>query len=148
MNNVATTPELLPRADAAEQFQRITDGIIEQYKEPDDRVWVIGFSGGKDSTTLLQLVFYALRQLPIEELKREVHVLCNDTLVENPAVVRFIDDTLARIHTAGEAYGFPMHVAKVTPTLADSFWVNLIGKGYRPENKNLALTKRFYLANH
>ncbi|MFN2453145.1 MAG: DNA phosphorothioation system sulfurtransferase DndC [Pyrinomonadaceae bacterium] len=135
MNNVAQSPELLPRADAAEQFQRITAGIIEQYKEADNRVWVIGFSGGKDSTTLLQLVFYALRQLPVEELHREIHVLCNDTLVENPAVVRYIDDTLEKIRTAGEAYGFPIHVAKVTPTLADSFWVNLIGKGYPSPNR-------------
>jgi DNA sulfur modification protein DndC len=116
LNNVATTPELLPRADTAQQFQRITDGIIQQYQEKDDRVWVIGFSGGKDSTTLLQLVFYALRQLPVEELHRDVHVLCNDTLVENPAVVRYIDDTLEKIRTAGEAYGFPIRVAKVTPT--------------------------------
>lgn len=114
--------------DAASKFARLEAEIVEQYLE-DDRVWVVGFSGGKDSTTLLQLVFYALQSLPKEKLHKEIHILCNDTLVENPAVVRFIDDTLDRIRAAGEALGLPVKVAKVTPTLADSFWVNLIGKG-------------------
>lgn len=120
--------------DAATQFKRITDDIVKQYLD-DDRVWVIGFSGGKDSTTLLQLVFYALQTIPRERLHKEIHVLCNDTLVENPAVVRYIDDTLDKIRVAGERLGFPLKVAKVTPTLADSFWVNLIGKGYPSPNR-------------
>ncbi|MBI3649441.1 MAG: DNA phosphorothioation system sulfurtransferase DndC [Acidobacteria bacterium] len=118
----------------ADTLKMITQEIILQYKE-DDRPWIIGFSGGKDSTTLLQLVFYALASLPKEELHKEVHVLCNDTLVENPAVVRFIDDTLDKIRIAGERLNFPMKVVKVTPTLADSFWVNLIGKGYPSPNR-------------
>lgn len=137
---VATTQTLFDAAltattdDPVAKFARIKDEIIAQYKA-DERVWVIGFSGGKDSTTLLQLVFYALQDLPQSELHKEVHVLCNDTLVENPAVVRYIDDTLAKIKAAGEELGFPLKVAKVTPTLADSFWVNLIGKGYPSPNR-------------
>jgi DNA sulfur modification protein DndC len=59
----------------------------------------------------------------------------NDTLVENPAIVRYVDDTLDKIRKAGQLNGFPMHVAKVAPTLADSFWVNLIGKGYPSPNR-------------
>jgi DNA sulfur modification protein DndC len=129
-------PELFAPADTATRFDLITDEIAAQY-EADERVWVVGFSGGKDSTTLLQLVFYTLLKMQGEgkELKKEVHVLCNDTLVENPAVVRYIDDTLDKIRAAGERYGFPLKVAKVTPTLADSFWVNLIGKGYPSPNR-------------
>lgn len=115
-------------------YKAIIAEIQEQY-QADDRVWVVGFSGGKDSTTLLQLVFYALKGLPKEKLTKEVHVLCNDTLVENPAIVRYIDDTLNKIREAAERCGFPMPVAKVVPTLADSFWVNLIGKGYPSPNR-------------
>ncbi|HYX29323.1 MAG TPA: DNA phosphorothioation system sulfurtransferase DndC [Pyrinomonadaceae bacterium] len=115
-------------------FEAISNEILEQY-QADDRPWIVGFSGGKDSTTLLQMVFYALQTLPKNRLKKEVHVLCNDTLVENPAVVRYIDDTLNKIRVAGERYKFPMSVVKVTPTLADSFWVNLIGKGYPSPNR-------------
>lgn len=120
--------------DERVSFKAITAEIVDQYLA-DDRPWIVGFSGGKDSTTLLQLVFYALRQLPKENLHKEIHVLCNDTLVENPAVIRYIDDTLGKIRKAGKRCGFPMSVAKVTPTLADSFWVNLIGKGYPSPNR-------------
>lgn len=116
--------------------EQIIAEIKEQYLA-DKTPWIIGFSGGKDSTTLLQLTFYALQELQKEgiELHKEVHVLCNDTLVENPAVARWIDDTLDKIRAAGEGYGFPIKVVKVSPVLADTFWVNLIGKGYPSPNR-------------
>jgi len=118
----------------------LIENIIAEIKEQylaDDTPWIVGFSGGKDSTTLLQLTFYALLQLQKEgiELHKEIHVLCNDTLVENPAVVRWIDDTLDKIRAAGESYGFPIKVVKVTPILGDTFWINLIGKGYPSPNR-------------
>jgi DNA sulfur modification protein DndC len=119
----------------AAQIESITNEITEQYLA-DDRPWIIGFSGGKDSTTLLQLVFYSLLELQkTRSLHKEIHVLCNDTLVENPAVARWIDDTLDKIRVAGEDYGFPIKVAKVVPTLGDSFWLNMIGKGYPSPNR-------------
>ncbi len=81
--------------------------------------------------------FFALLELQKENVKlnKEIHVLCNDTLVENPAVVRWIDDTLDKIRAAGEGYNFPIKVVKVTPVLADTFWINLIGKGYPSPNR-------------
>ncbi len=118
----------------------LIEDIIAEIKEQylaDDTPWIVGFSGGKDSTTLLQLVFFALLELQKEgeTLHKELHVLCNDTLVENPAVVRWIDDTLDKIRSAGEDYDFPIKVVKVTPILGDTFWINLIGKGYPSPNR-------------
>ena len=118
----------------------LVENIIAEIKEQylaDDTPWIVGFSGGKDSTMLLQLTFFALLELAKENVKlhKELHVLCNDTLVENPAVVRWIDDTLDKIRTAGEGYDFPIKVVKVTPVLADTFWINLIGKGYPSPNR-------------
>ena len=118
----------------------LVENIIAEIKEQylaDDTPWIIGFSGGKDSTTLLQLVFYSLLELQSENvpLHKEIHVLCNDTLVENPAVARWIDDTLDKIRVAGKDYGFPIKVVKVTPILGDTFWINLIGKGYPSPNR-------------
>ena len=117
-------------------IEQIIADIKEQYRA-DATPWIIGFSGGKDSTTLLQLVFYALLELQREnvELHKEIHVLCNDTLVENPAVARWIDNTLDKIRTAGIGYDFPIKVVKVTPVLADTFWINLIGKGGEAEDR-------------
>lgn len=118
----------------------LIEDIIAEIKEQylaDNTPWIVGFSGGKDSTTLLQLVFFALLELQEERktLHKDLHVLCNDTLVENPAVVRWIDDTLDKIRSAGESYDFPIKVVKVSPILGDTFWINLIGKGYPSPNR-------------
>lgn len=74
----------------ADKLKSISQEIQEFYLQ-DDTPWVLGFSGGKDSTAVLQLVFYALSKLPKERLNKEIHVLSNDTLVENPAVVAYLD---------------------------------------------------------
>ena len=118
---------------------RSINDIKEQYLE-DDTPWIIGFSGGKDSTALLQMVFEALAQLPPSKLTKEVHVLSNDTLVENPKVVQFIDSQLEKIQIAGKTYLFGhnpdlFHVHKTTPKLEDTFWLNIIGKGYPSPNR-------------
>ena len=102
--------------------------------------WVIGFSGGKDSTTVLQMVFYALSALPRRKLSKAIHVLSNDTLVENPAVVTYVNEQLRKIENAGKAELFKHNpelfsVVRVTPKLEDTFWVNLIGKGYPSPNR-------------
>jgi len=120
-------------------YQAILSEIQEVYLA-DNTPWVIGFSGGKDSTTVLQMVFYALSALTKPKRCKEIHVLSNDTLVENPAVVNHLDEQLEKIETAGKAQLFKhspdlFNVAKVTPKLEDTFWVNLIGKGYPSPNR-------------
>ncbi|MEM2914059.1 MAG: DNA phosphorothioation system sulfurtransferase DndC, partial [Candidatus Bathyarchaeia archaeon] len=55
---------------------------IQQVYLADNRPWVIGYSGGKDSTTVLQLVWYALKALPTEKRQKMVYVISSDTLVE------------------------------------------------------------------
>lgn len=111
----------------------IKDEIKDQYLH-DTRPWIIGFSGGKDSTAVLQLVWYALRELPKSKLKKEIHVVCNDTLVENPKIVEWIDSNLDLIAKQAKIEKLPFIVAKTVPELEDSFWVNLIGKGYPTPN--------------
>lgn len=122
-----------------EKIEHIIREIQEQYLE-DNLPWIVGFSGGKDSTALLQLVFYALSQLPKYKLTKEVHVLSNDTLVENPKVVEFIDIQLDKIREVGHKGLFShnpslFHVVKTVPKLEDTFWLNLIGKGYPSPNR-------------
>jgi DNA sulfur modification protein DndC len=113
--------------------------IQDQYQS-DMKPWVIGYSGGKDSTAVLQLIFYALSSLPRLKLKKEIHVLANDTLVENPNIARYVDSQLQQIESAGKRDLFShnpdlFNVIKVTPKLEDMFWVNLIGKGYPSPNR-------------
>ncbi len=117
----------------------IQEEIQELYLD-NSTPWVIGFSGGKDSTAVLQLIFDALSQLPASQLTKELHVLSNDTLVENPNVVKFLDTQLFLIKEYGKNKLFAhepnlFHVAKSTPKLGDTFWLNLIGKGYPSPNQ-------------
>lgn len=113
----------------------IEDEIADQYLHDDNpRPWIIGFSGGKDSTMLLQLVWRALLKIPDHLRRREIWVVCNDTLVENPHIVNFINRTLDRIQIAATEQDLPILVQKTTPRLEDTFWVNLIGRGYPAPN--------------
>ena len=96
----------------------------------DHRPWVIGYSGGKDSTTSLQLIFYAISELPLEKRNKTIHVISTDTLVETPLMADPIDNTLRRIATKAAEAKLPIVTHRLKPLITDSFWVNLIGKGY------------------
>ncbi|MEM2613003.1 MAG: DNA phosphorothioation system sulfurtransferase DndC [Nitrososphaerota archaeon] len=103
---------------------------IKQIYLADSRPWVIGYSGGKDSTTVLQLVWYAIKELPIEQRKKTVYVISSDTLVETPIIVDFINRTLKNINDIATKENMPFKAEKLRPLISQSFWVNLIGRGY------------------
>jgi len=113
-------------------INHIENEIIDQYlyDENPTRPWIIGFSGGKDSTMLLQVVWYALKKLDPILLTRQIYVVCNDTLVENPRIVKFINTSLKKIQQAANLQNIPLIVEETTPKIDDSFWVRLIGLGY------------------
>jgi len=92
--------------------------------------WVVGYSGGKDSTAVLQLVWLALQGLPIAKRTKPVHVISTDTLVENPVVAAWVASSLDSIGTAAASDELPVQAHRLTPAIEDTFWVNLIGKGY------------------
>jgi DNA sulfur modification protein DndC len=102
----------------------------------DQRPWIVGFSGGKDSTALLQLVFQALTELPRERLTKSVHVVSNDTRVEIPQVSAMVVESLAKIDTAAQELALPIKVAQTRPDIEDTFFVNLIGRGYPSPNSH------------
>lgn len=113
--------------------KRSVEDIYREIQEiylSDKRPWIVGYSGGKDSTTTLQLIFYALLGLDPARRTKEVHVISSDTLVETPVIVDHIVQTLRQIEDAARAQGLPIRTAKVQPELPDTFWVNLLGKGY------------------
>ncbi|EGK10212.1 MAG: DNA phosphorothioation system sulfurtransferase DndC [Firmicutes bacterium] len=104
--------------------------LIQQTYLADTRPWVVGFSGGKDSTVVVQLLFEALSELPEESRTKPVYVISSDTLVENPLVMATVDLALNQIQTAAREQGLPVEAHKVRPDIEKSFWVNLIGRGY------------------
>jgi len=117
--------------------------IIDQYTYADasERPWIIGFSGGKDSTVLLTLVWIALQrirgQMPYPyQLRRKIYVVCNDTMVENPIIANYVEDVLAKIGEEARNQDLPIFVQKTTPKLEETFWINVIGKGYPVPNNS------------
>jgi DNA sulfur modification protein DndC len=116
-------------------LEDITEEIQKTYNA-DDRPWVIGYSGGKDSTTALQLIWYAIEDLPEEERTKPIYVISSDTLVETPKIVNHIISTLEKVNEYAEKKNLPFEAHKVTPNVDDTFWVNLIGRGYPAPNQN------------
>ena len=119
----------------------IINELIDQYTlEDNNRPWVIGFSGGKDSTVLLTLTWMALLKVKNDYenflLGREVYVVCNDTLVENPIITNYVNKILDKIEKESLKHSLPIKVRKTVPRLEDSFFVNLIGKGYPVPNNS------------
>jgi DNA sulfur modification protein DndC len=96
----------------------------------DEIPWVVGYSGGKDSTAVLQLVWLALAQLPEGQARKAVHVISTDTLVENPVVAAWVEDSHRVMGEAACKARLPIYPHKLTPDLQNTFWVNLIGRGY------------------
>lgn len=109
----------------------------------DDVPWVVGYSGGKDSTAVLQVVWLALAGLPAGQRRKPVHVISTDTLVENPVVAAWVTHSLGVMGEAARDQGLPVEPHRLTPAVTDSFWVNLIGRGYpAPRHKFRWCTER------
>ncbi|WP_029072271.1 DNA phosphorothioation system sulfurtransferase DndC [Kandleria vitulina] len=109
------------------------NGLMETIRNlylADDIPWVIGYSGGKDSTATLQLVWLALQELSVLELHKPVHIINTDTLVENPAISSWVQKSFKIMNQASNAKGLPFVTHRLTPPADNSFWTNFLGKGY------------------
>lgn len=114
------------------ELQIKVNDIIEEMKmvyKNDTRPWVIGYSGGKDSTTVVQLVFTMLMQLPPEERHKDVYVVSSDTLIENPIVLGFLKKNSTLINDGAKKENIPLYTHMVHPDYNNTYWTNIIGKG-------------------
>lgn len=119
-------------------YEDLKQRIVEEYlSEEQNYPWIIGFSGGKDSTLTAQLCLDALLDVPPSLRKREIHILANDTLVESPLVSRHLDNQLDKIRKKVLLKNLNVKVVKTTPDVSNTFWVLLIGKGYPSPNQQL-----------
>jgi len=112
-----------------DDIRSVIDTIKGLYLE-DMIPWICGYSGGKDSTAVVQLVWSALSELPKEQLKKTVHVICTDTLVESPVVAIWSSDSLKKMEKRAKECELPIVPHRLTPAITNTFWVNLIGRGY------------------
>lgn len=128
-------------------LKEIYDEIRKVYLS-DNRPWILGFSGGKDSTCMVQLVWHAIANLPKEQRQKKIHIISSDTLVESPKIVEQITDTLESMEKAARQQGLPISTNLVRPKIKDSFWVCLLGLGYpAPSNNFRWCTERLKIRN-
>lgn len=127
-----------PSSDNGAAYRNLLSSIREEYlSDRQDFPWIIGFSGGKDSTLVAHLVFAALLDISPSRQTRPIHFVANDTLVESPLVVSHLHQSLAEIRDAATTLGLPITVATTTPNEENTFWVLLIGKGYPSPNSQM-----------
>jgi DNA sulfur modification protein DndC len=130
----AEAPRLDP--ESAALFKAVRSELLDEYLQDHDWPWIIGYSGGKDSTLVTHLVFEMLLSLPPSQRVRPVHIVANDTLVESPLVVQHLIESVEEIGNAANAFCLPI-ITKITrPAPDQSFWVNLIGRGYPSPNRS------------
>lgn len=124
-----------PLTELVKDIKELTAEIQELYCL-DAIPWVIGYSGGKDSTTVLQLIWNAVAALPPHKRTKAIHVITTDTQVENPIVSAWVRKSLDKMKDAAHRQGLPIQPHLLYPIIQDTFWVNLIGKGYpAPRNQ-------------
>ncbi|MCL1464676.1 DNA phosphorothioation system sulfurtransferase DndC [Argonema galeatum] len=128
--------------ELVEDIQLLTEEIQDLYCL-DEIPWVIGYSGGKDSTAVLQLIWNAIASLPPEKRTKKIDVITTDTLVENPIVSAWVRNSLARMKAAALEQKMPVEPHLLQPEFTETFWVGLIGKGYpAPRGKFRWCTER------
>ena len=121
-----------------EKWKSIIKLVKTEYlSEVQDYPWIVGFSGGKDSTLVTHAVFQALEEIPPSLRKREIHIVSNDTMVESPLVLAHLDKSSQDIKSAADALGLPIKVIRTKPEPDKTFWALLIGKGYPSPNQQM-----------
>ncbi|MEI7840789.1 MAG: hypothetical protein WCJ11_09840, partial [Methylococcaceae bacterium] len=124
--------------DAIEKYTDIVESIRAEYLSEDQNYpWIVGFSGGKDSTLVAHAVFDALLSISPSRRARDVHIVSNDTLVESPLVVAHLLATQSVMEQGANNLRLPVKVVTTQPDLEQSFWVNLIGRGYPTPNQTM-----------
>lgn len=102
------------------------DGLIVTIQNlymADDIPWMIGYSGGKDSTAAVQLVWMAMEQLSVEERNKPIHIMNTDTLVESPVVSKWVEKSLERMRIEAEQKRLPFVPERLIPEYNNTFWV-------------------------
>lgn len=121
-----------------ELWGSVVSGIRDEYlSEEQNYPWIVGFSGGKDSTLVVQAVLEALLTVAPSRRKRNVHIVSNDTQVESPLVMTHLHKVQEDVRDTAKKFSLPVDVATTNPQPDKAFWVLLIGKGYPSPNQTM-----------
>lgn len=110
-------------------FEDIIQEIMMVYHH-DSRPWLIGYSGGKDSTLLVSLVYEAVSRIDEKDRRKKVYIITSDTQVENPIVKKYMHDSSAHINASSHRDRLNIEAHVIYPEPEQTFWSRVIGLGY------------------
>lgn len=110
-------------------FEEIIEEMTYVYKH-DNRPWLIGYSGGKDSSLLVSLVVETVMRLPEKERTKKVFIVSSDTGVENPIVKRYMHNSSNKINEFSKSNNANIQAEIIYPDVTQTFWSLVIGLGY------------------
>jgi DNA sulfur modification protein DndC len=99
--------------------------IIAAIRQRLAEVNLVSYSGGKDSSVVLQLVFNALAGTG-----KKLYIVTADTRMEIPYFQEYVERTKVKIREYIASAEIDAEVVTVSPPARDSFWVSVLGKGY------------------
>lgn len=106
--------------------------LIREIYMKDKRPWVVAFSGGKDSTAVLQMLWLAITPLSTTEREKTIDVAYVDTGMEHPAYAQMLAASLTRIDAASRFQNMPFRIRLLQPETKHRYFVAVIGRGYAP----------------
>lgn len=118
-----------------EQLSVLKEEIQDLYLS-DKIPMVVGYSGGKDSSAMVQLIWNAIAEIPVEKRHKTIYIITTDTLVENPIVSAWVNKSLERLRETAKEEQMPIEPHLLTPEITKTYWVGLIGKGYPAPRHN------------
>jgi DNA sulfur modification protein DndC len=117
-------------------LNQIKNLISKEYFNGSLTPWIIAYSGGKDSTLLLNLTLDEITKKNHNLIKRKIFIVSNDTLVESPLIKEHLYDSIDKINNFCKVNKLPISAHITKPEFNKSFWVNLVGKGYPSPKSN------------
>ena len=117
-------------------LNKIKNLISKEYFNGSSTPWIIAYSGGKDSTLLLNLTLDEITKKNHNLIKRKIFIVSNDTLVESPLIKEHLYDSIDKINNFCKVNKLPISAHITKPEFNKSFWVNLVGKGYPSPKSN------------
>ncbi|MCA0279077.1 MAG: phosphoadenosine phosphosulfate reductase family protein [Proteobacteria bacterium] len=136
MNSALTYEQPAPPIE--DIWRGVLDNVKAEYLSENQHFpWIVGFSGGKDSTLVTHAIFEMLLEVPPSQRRRPIHIVSNDTMVESPLVMAHLDIVSEKLQNAATSLDLPITVARTRPDPDKTFWVLLVGKGYPSPNMTM-----------
>jgi len=110
----------------------ISKAILRISKEYqfDNNPWFVTYSGGKDSTAVLRLIFQGL--LNVNSYHKNINIIYIDTGVEIPYASKLAEKVLYDFKIECKHNKLPISITVIKPELSERFFVKVIGRGYPP----------------